>query len=352
MAAANLGGTEIPAQAVEELLLPGRVRGYRESVLDRFLSQGEYFWHMKEGGRLCFDRCDEIDWDGEPDVPWEELTEKERLLVEALLKRGASFMQALNSVLCGESPYDALLSLMEKGIVCADSFVPVRQWLGREKTKKSAARQRVGARVKALQAGRWDLVRPLRAPALQEKLDRCFDRYLVLCRETASACGLSFQEALSVLRIQEYTGQVRRGYFVEGFSGAQFIRQKDFAGVVSALANPGREIVWINAADPAQPWGKLLSHEKDRAFVNVPGTVAALCGGRPRAVFEKQGAVLRIFEQDRLEELLSLFVKEYGEGRIYPQKKRIQVKEYPKEAAKLLADCGFSREVQGYALYR
>ncbi|MCI8355787.1 MAG: DEAD/DEAH box helicase [Lachnospiraceae bacterium] len=352
MAAANLGGAEIPAQAVEELLLPGRVRGYRESVLDRFLSQGEYFWHMKEGGRLCFDRCDAIDWDGEPDVPWEELTEKERLLVEALLKRGASFMQALNSVLCGESPYDALLSLMEKGIVCADSFVPVRQWLGREKTKKSAARQRVGARVKALQAGRWDLVRPLRAPALQEKLDRCFDRYLVLCRETASACGLSFQEALSVLRIQEYTGQVRRGYFVEGFSGAQFIRQKDFAGVVSALANPGREIVWINAADPAQPWGKLLSHEKDRAFVNVPGTVAALCGGRPRAVFEKQGAVLRIFEQDRLEELLSLFVKEYREGRIYPQKKRIQVKEYPKEAAKLLADCGFSREVQGYALYR
>ena len=54
-------------------------------------------------------------------------------------RRGASFMQALNNVLPGESPYDTLLSLMEKGIVCADSFLPVRQWLNREKIKKSAS---------------------------------------------------------------------------------------------------------------------------------------------------------------------------------------------------------------------
>ena len=52
-------------------------------------------------------------------------------------------MQALNGVLNGESPYDTLMSLMEKGLVCADSFVPIRQWLERKKTAGRTARQRV-----------------------------------------------------------------------------------------------------------------------------------------------------------------------------------------------------------------
>ena len=137
-------------------------------------------------------------------------------------------MQALNGVLSGESPYDTLLSLMEKGVVNADSYLPVRQWASRDKIKKAPDRRRVSARVKALSAGRWELVKPLKPLAVQEQMDRCFDRYIILCRETAAACNLPWQEALSRLRVQEYTGQVRRGYFTEGLSGAQFIRKKDF----------------------------------------------------------------------------------------------------------------------------
>lgn len=352
MAVSSLAGTAFPAAAWEEVLLPSRVNNYRENLLDHFLSAGEYLWHMEEGGKLCFDRTDELDWDETPAIEWEKLSEKEKLLAKALSKRGASFMQALNGVLDGESPYDALLSLMEKGIVCADSFVPVRQWLNREKLKKSAVRQRVGARVKAIHAGRWDLVRPVRTLTVEEQMNRCFDRYLVLCRETAAAYGMSWQEALSLLRVQEYTGQVRRGYFVEGLSGAQFIRDRDFGGVTASLARAGNEIIWINAADPMQVWGKLLSHQDDRAFLNVPGTAVALHGGRPVAVFEKQGKTLRVFEWEHLKELLELFVEEYKRGRIFSDKKRIQVKEYPDEAAQILAESGFGREVQGYALYK
>ena len=155
-------------------------------------------------------------------------------------------MQALNNVLPGESPYDTLLALMEKGIVCADSFLPVRQWLLKEKLRKSAARQRINARVKALHTGRWDLVHPLRPMTIQKQMDRCFDRYLIVCRETAAACEMPWQEALSLLRVQEYTGQVRRGYFVKGFSGAQFIRKEDFSGITARLLHPSRELIWIN----------------------------------------------------------------------------------------------------------
>lgn len=352
MAVSSLAGTAFPAAVWEEVLLPSRVKNYRENLLDNLLSTGEYFWHMEEGGKLYFDRTDEIDWDEMPKIEWEKLSEKERLLAEALSKRGASFMQALNGVLDGESPYDTLLSLMEKGIVCADSFVPVRQWLNREKIKKSAARQRVGARVKAMQAGRWDLVKPVRVFTVQEQMDRCFDRYLVLCRETAAAYGMSWQEALALLRVQEYTGQVRRGYFVEGFSGAQFIRDRDFGGVTALLAKGGRETIWMNAADPMQVWGKLLSHKDDRAFLNVQGTAVALRDGVPVAVFEKQGKTLRVFEWEHLKDILGLFVEEYKRGRIFADKKRIQVKEYPDEAAQILAESGFGREVQGHALYK
>lgn len=351
-ALAFLTGTAFTASAWEEYLLPARVRNYRESLLDSLLAKGEYFWHMEEKGKIRFVRTAWIDWEKEPVTDKETLSGKEGRIVEVISKRGASFMQTLNGVLEGESPYDTLLSLMEKGVVCADSFLPVRQWLDGEKLKKSPARCRVGAKVKALQAGRWDLVRPVRELTLQEQIDGCFTRYRILCRETAALSGLSWQEALSILRIQEYTGQVRRGYFVEGLSGAQFIRSEEFAGVTSQLLHPVSETVWISAADPIQPWGKLLAHMPGREFINIPGNAVALQGGIPIAVMERQGQVLRVFEEDHMEEMLRLFAESYKQGRLFVEKKRIQVKEYPKEAAGMLEKSGFSRQVQGYALYR
>lgn len=352
-------GTPFPAAYWEELLLPVRVKGYRENLLDSFLARGEFFWHM-EDGRVRFDRTDEIDWDAAPAAFMEEcgkttaetLSEKERLIIEALSRRGASFMQALNNVLPGETPYDTLLSLAEKGLVCADSFLPVRQWQNREKIKKSAARQRVKARVKAMNAGRFDLVRPLRPLTIQEQMNRCFDRYLILCRETAAACGLSWQEALSLLRVQEYTGQVRRGYFIEGLSGAQFLRREDFGGITARLLRPETKLLWLSAADPMQPWGKLLPHHPELSFTNLPGTAVAFCGGLPIALFEKQGQVLRIFDPSCLKEALQLFTEDYRQGRIFAGKKRIVVKKYPADAALLLAESGFVKEALDYALYR
>lgn len=347
-------GMAFPAAMWEDFLLPARVKNYKENLLDSFLSEGTFFWHMEESGKISFDNTSRIDWDSELDVPWESLSEKERLLAKALSKRGASFAQALSNVLPGESLYDTLISLMEKGIVCADSFVPVRQWLDREKLKKTTARRQVGARVKALHAGRYDLVRPLRPLSIQEQMDGCFDYYIILCKETASAYGLAWQEALSILRVQEYTGQVRRGYFVKGFSGAQFIRSKDFVSVTTSLLCPQKEIVWLNAADPIQPWGKLFSHEQGRAFVNVQGTAVALREGVPTILFEKQGKTLHVFDMDmeNVLETLQMFVQEYRRGKIFLKKKRIVVKEYPSEVGTALAEAGFDREMLDYVLYR
>ena len=347
----TLTGMAFPAAFWEDFLLPARVRNYREKLLDELLSTGEYFWCMEAGGKLRLENTEQIDWDKEPEIPYETLSEPERMLTETLMKRGASFIQALGGA-SGDAPYDALFSLMEKGIVNADSFAPVRLLMNRKKIEKSVARQRAGARVKAFYTGRFDLVRALRPLSVQEQMTACFDRYLILCRETAAAFGMSWQEALSLLRVQEYTGQVRRGYFVEGLSGTQFIRKEDFEVVTARLKNPPEEIVWLNAAEPMQPFGKFLPHEQGRAFTNVPGSAAAFRNGRLAALFERQGKTLRVFEEERPEEVLRLFAEDYRRGRIYAGRKRIVVSEYPEEAAFALSESGFIHEMKDYVLYR
>ena len=347
-------GKAVPAANWENVILPARVKGYRDALLDALLAEGKYFWHMEPQGMIRFDVQEDIDWDSGPDSSPEGLTEKERIVYEALLKRGASFMQALQGLLPGESPHETLLSLLEKGLVYADSFVPVRQWLDKDKTRKATARQRVNTRVMALHAGRWDVVRPLLEKP-EQQWERLFDSSLILCRETAAAWNVSWQDALRVLRIQEYTGQVRRGYFVEGLSGAQFIRDKDFHSVRLALEQPQEEIIWLSAVDPVQIWGKVIPHLDGRSFTNVPGTAVAVKAGVPEAVFERQGKTLRIFgqwEEMTGKQMLERFAEAFRGKRLFAGIKRVVVKEYPAEAAAALAAAGFIREMQDYVLYR
>lgn len=358
-------GTTLPASYWEGILFPRWVNNYRAAKLDACLAEGELFWHMEGRGGLCFDYQSDIDWDADFASRINELedialNEKEQLLYLTLQKRGASFMQSLNGLFGSESPYDTLMSLLEKGLVYADSFVPVRQWLDREKTKKASVRQRVNVRVKALQAGRWDIVKPLKRQTDEEsiriKLERCFDRCFIACRETVASCGISWQEALSVLRVWEYTGQARRGYFVEGLSGTQYIRDKDYPSIVRMLAKPEKKVVWVNAADPAQIWGKALSHKEGRSFLNVPGSVVACYGGAPAVVMERQGNTLRILDDNLseklLEECLEIFAGYYKKAKIYPDSRRIVVKKYPDAVGDALTRAGFFREMQDYVLYR
>ncbi|HKL79194.1 MAG TPA: DEAD/DEAH box helicase, partial [Mobilitalea sp.] len=230
------------------------------------------------------------------------------------------------------------------------SFMPVRQWLGKEKVQKSTIRQRVNSRVMALTAGRWELSRPLVTLSVEQQLERLFDHVIIISRETVQ--GLPWVKALETLRVWEYTGRVRRGYFIEGLSGIQFIRDKDFAGIMLALEQPRVDLMWLSAIDPAQPWGKSLPHIQGKSFINVPGTMVALRAGLPVAVFERQGKVLRVFDDTFLSEALRIFAEDYAKRRLYSLLNRLIVKEYPKEAADALTSAGFMHEMQDYVLYR
>jgi ATP-dependent Lhr-like helicase len=344
------------------------------------------------GGGLAFYQYAETDWDAAPlsQAPPPEaslsdatLSPHEGTILDALQTRGALFTQGLTALLDGASPYDALLRLVERGLVRADSFMPIRHWLEREKLQKTTVRQRARARAAMLTAGRWELARPTRARTPEEWLERAFDRAVLLCRETfreiartlpppapasesagaphpapASEPGHEpgpwpWGQALAVLRNWEYTGRVRRGYFISGLSGAQFIRDRDFTEATRALALPDPEPVWLSAADPDQQWGKSLPHMPDRAFLNVAGTAVGLRAGIPVAVFERYGQILRVFEESDpgLAEILRAFSRCYTLRRVFPAQKSLTVKRYPPAASEALAAAGFLRQMSDYLLY-
>lgn len=356
-------GQGFPVTFWESIILAGRVRRYSEGLLDRILTEGDYFWKMLPQGMLCFLKYDEIDWDTPPAEEISTEDQEEQTLYRELRRRGASFLKALTNIPVSKDVRSLIMELAQKGLVCADSFIPVRQWLNRDKIQKAAARQRVNARITALSAGRWDIIHPLKTPSTEELLETFFRENIILCRETfrrslslhADLCRESapdWKQALEVLRIWEFTGQVRRGYFVRGLSGAQFIRKQDYKGIVKALAHSEEQIIWLNASDPAQLWGKVLEHPEGRSFLNVPGTAVALRGGIPVMVLERQGKILRILEHADIAAVLKEFVRAFREKAVFPEKKRLLIKEYPAYAGDALKDAGFSREMMDYVLYR
>jgi ATP-dependent Lhr-like helicase len=120
-------------------------------------------------------------------------------------------------------------------------------------------------------------------------------RYGIVSRACAAAEALSggFGPLYRVLKQMEDSGKVRRGYFVEGLSGAQFA----LAGAVDRLRGArideipidgfGRDDVRIlAAADPANPFGALLPWPATAVTAKQPpkrvaGAWVILVAGKP-----------------------------------------------------------------------
>jgi len=337
-----------PIHLWESVLLPARVKSYNPALLDKLLSEGKYFWRITDF-ELSFHLYEDIDWDCELSA---DLGGDEKIIYDNISKRGAVFLSSLSGAVNQRPLLEPALNLIEKGLLRADSFIPLRQLSDKEKLLAAPLKQRVSRTVKALNAGRFDLVRPIVKKPIEDRINQAFEKVIVLCRETAAQLNLPWSLALEKLRVWEYTGKARRGYFVEGLSGAQFIRDEDFTKTINALENPRSEIICMSAADPLMIWGKSLAHLSERNFICVSGTVVALKSGVPVALLEKQGQVLRVFDDEFIEEAVNAFAEDFKKGLIFPNLKRLIIKQYPKEAEAALKSAGFTGQMLDFALYK
>lgn len=291
-AVARLEGLALPWSVLGQVLLPARVPGFRFEELDLLAATGQVIWvgagalGPKDGRVVLLRRehaarlLEPAAGDG-PDAPLA------RLILDHLARRGACFLVELEQAAAraglaasGRELVEALWDLVWAGQVTNDTFAPLRALSG------GLAPRRRGPSVTG---GRWSRVADLLDPALgptERALARAavlLERYGVVSREAAVAEELpgGFGPIYQVLKGMEEAGRVRRGYFVEGLSGAQFAQ----AGVVDRLraARPEERPVAgytradacaLAALDPANPFGALLPWPAVAAEAVKPRRVA------------------------------------------------------------------------------
>ncbi len=276
----TLQGVPLAASILEREILPARLEHYQPSDLDALISAGEVVWAGVEplgerDGRIALFLTDHVAalWRGVIQPPsLDDLSERERAILEALDGRGALFFAALLEAAGGGFPQDtvdAMWNLVWRGLITNDTLQPLRAHVGsgaREKRGRTPGRPFRSRRVAPPAAeGRWTRLVPRTAvtatawsAAMGQQL---LTRYGVVTREVAGAEGLpgGFTAIHDVFRTLEESGRIRRGYFVSGVGAMQFAAPAA-VDLLRALRTPAEaaEVAVLAATDPANPYGALV----------------------------------------------------------------------------------------------
>ena len=257
------------------------------------------------------------------------------VLLGHLRRRGASFLMelqqaveqagiGLGSKAVKETFETALWDLVWDGLLTNDTFAPLRALGGRSRaTGSGRGRGRAGGIAGGIAGsfagGRWSLVADLAGPAdavsdterLLARARLLLQRYGIVSREMVAAEALpgGFGPVYRVLKQMEESGQVRRGWFVEGLSGAQFA----LAGALDRLRAERQDEVPIDgydetaltilaAADPANPYGALLpwpatgiGDDAKQTPKRVTGAFVMLVAGKPILYIAANGRQILTF---------------------------------------------------------
>ncbi|MDQ7802389.1 DEAD/DEAH box helicase [Amycolatopsis sp. A133] len=389
----QLAGAPLPASAVESLILPGRLPGYSPALLDELTTAGEVTWAgcgaLSGGdGWIALAPTDVADLllpEVVEDIPTGPLHDA----IVSTLEGGALFFRQLvdrATVLVDKAPGDAevvaaLWDLVWAGLVTGDTLGPLRAQVaghGAHKTRRQAPRGRY-ARLRAGRpqmpsrsgpptvAGRWALTPPRETDATRRahaRTEAFLERHGVLTRgalDTERVTG-GFSGIYKVLRGMEDTGQVIRGYVVEGLGAAQFAA-KGAVDRLRALSGPGRpapgRAVVLAAADPAQPYGAALpwpaaTGDTKHRPARKAGALAVLVDGVPALYVERGGRSLLSFTEERpalseAAKALSAAVREGWLGQLSVQRADGE-QALTSELAEVLQEAGFRATPSGLRL--
>jgi ATP-dependent Lhr-like helicase len=316
----RLEGLPLPAELWEQTILPARIEGYQPRWLDEQIATGEWAWVCQNDadsgpGLLAFWSRDQLGqlpppvWTEAPalDIPAERV-------LHALRGRGASFVTDLarETSLAPSAVRAALWVLLRRGLVTNDQFDVIRRGDAsgdgtvlpprRAPMSRFPRRGAAGPRHRIAPEGRWSLIPwgqtepETHAVFLASLLLR---RYGIAARELAllDPWMLPWRVLYEVLSRMEMAGTIRRGYFVEGLSGAQFAlpeaaqRLQDL-DLPSTAAAP---VVLLHSLDPANLYGSgapldvPLLDGGTRPLARRAGNWLIQRAGRPVLIIEQQG---------------------------------------------------------------
>ncbi len=280
---AQLEGLSISWSLMLDVLLPQRVPGFTADMLDMLSASGAVVW-VGQGrlagtdGKVALYRRARVGallTTAEDDT---DLDEVATAILAQLKARGALFANEIERGVLEQFPglsmaqfQEALWSLVWASLITNDTFAPLR-----EMRRRSPRTSRRTVKGHWSVAGRWSevalLVQPTQSPTerAMARTMMLLDRYGIVSREAALADDVpgGFGEVYKVLKAMEESGKVRRGYFVEGLSGAQFAHSHALERLrtqAQALtAQSGNQAVQLDdviilcAADPANPYGALI----------------------------------------------------------------------------------------------
>ena len=322
----QLAGYPVPASSLESLVLPARVRDYRPAMLDELLAAGEVVWQgagalAGTDGWVTLHPAETSAVTMSP--PGEVPSELAQRVLDALAGGGSYLFRTLGERVAAADAEisEALWQLVWAGHVSNDTLAPLRALLSGGKASLKArpapARGRFGRRTLPRgplprasgppeAGGRWALLPPVEtdptvlAAARAEVL---LDRYGVVTRGSVANEEVTggFAGAYRVFSALEESGQVRRGYFVEGLGAAQFSDRHAIDLLREAPAAP--DALVLAAADPANPYGAALpwparaegtKHQPGRKA----GALVVLTDGELSLYVERGGRTLLSFTDD------------------------------------------------------
>jgi ATP-dependent Lhr-like helicase len=265
--------------------------------------------------------------------------------------------------------FDVIRTGQERGALSAEREAPYtrRGFYGRSALRASrSARQR-------RPEGRWSLLpwgQPDPETHAVHQVGVLLQRYGIAARELAllDPWMLPWRMLYEVLAKMEMAGGVRRGYFVEGLSGARFALP-EAARMLQELALPASAaapVVLVSSLDPANlygagaPFDSPLLDGGSRPLVRRTSTWLVLRAGRPILFIEQYGKRLadpasasRADVADAVACLPAILHSDRG----LVSRHKLTVEEWngrpvtATDGAELLAAAGFVRDYQGMTLY-
>jgi ATP-dependent Lhr-like helicase len=383
----RLAGLPLQAELWEQTVLPVRVPGYQPRWLDEWIAGGSGGWVARgEGesgpGWIAFMGRELI---SELNLPPGNDTspangEADQKVAEILQQRGASFVTdlACDTGLSPSSVRTALWDLARRSQATNDHFDVVRR--GEQVTPTAQTNGRQGLTLRSMRRslsqrpeGRWSLLRWGRPSAEEAALAHCtllLERYGVVSRELAlmDPWLLPWRVLYEVFSRLELSGEVRRGYFVEGISGAQFA-SPEAATVLQDRHVPStasEPLILLHSMDPANLYGSgapfdvPLLDGGTRPFLRRSGNWLVLKAGRPVLLVEQQGRKLTALasaSRDDVAAAVGCLPGIFDHQKGIAGKYKLTVDEWngtpitATEGRELLEQAGFVRDYQGMTLY-